>query len=124
MKTPLFTVLSFAATAALSAAPASMHLRVSDNQRFLQHTDGRPFFWLADTCWELFHRCSREDATLLLEDRAKKGFTVIQAVALAEEDGLNTPNVYGERPLDANDPTKPNEKYFAHVDWIVAKANA
>ena len=55
----------------LAAAPAfaGVQLRVSDNQRFLQHADGRPFFWLADTTWELFHRCTREDATLLLEDR-------------------------------------------------------
>ena len=118
-----------AASVLASAAPkfsaqSPMHLRVSDNQRFLQHTDGRPFFWLADTCWELFHRATREDAALLLEDRAKKGFTVIQAVALAEEDGLNDPNCYGHRPLDGNDPTKPNENYFEHVDWVIAKGNS
>ena len=101
-----------------------LQLRVSDNQRFLQHADGRPFFWLADTCWELFHRCTREDAALLLEDRAKKGFTVIQAVALAEEDGLNDPDCYGHRPLEGNDPTRPNEDYFKHVDWVIAKANS
>jgi hypothetical protein len=56
--------------------------------------DGRPFFWLGDTAWELFHRLNREEATRYLEDRASKGFTVIQAVALAELDGLNTPNAY------------------------------
>src|SRR6476620_10843588 len=70
-------------------AATAPSLRVSENHRFLQRSDGRPFFWLADTDWELFHRASREDATLLLEDRAKKGFTVIQAVVLAEEDGLH-----------------------------------
>ena len=116
------SVLAIAAPAFSAQSP--MPLRVSDNQRFLQHADGRPFFWLADTCWELFHRCTREDAALLLEDRAKKGFTVIQAVVLAEEDGLHDPNLYGHRPLDGDDPTKPNEAYFAHVDWIVAKANS
>lgn len=101
-----------------------MQLQVSPNRRFLQHADARPFFWLGDTCWELFHRATREDAAVLLEDRARKGFTVIQAVALAEEDGLNEPNCYGHRPLDGNDPTRPNEAYFRHVDWVIEQANA
>jgi hypothetical protein len=43
-------------------------------------------------------------------------------VVLAELDGLNTPNVYGQRPLLDNDPAKPNEEYFRHVDYIVNKA--
>ena len=55
--------------------------------RYLQYADGRPFFYLGDTAWELFHRTTREEARLYLEDRARKGFTVIQAVCLAERDG-------------------------------------
>jgi len=97
-------------------------LRVSDNRRFLQHTDGTPFFYLGDTAWELFHRLNREEADLYLENRRAKGFTVIQAVALAELDGLNTPNAYGDNALLDNDPRKPNEAYFHHVDYIVDKA--
>ena len=49
-------------------------------------------------------------------------FTVIQAVALAELDGLHDPNPYGELPLENDDPTKPREAYFQHVDFIVNKA--
>ncbi len=37
-------------------------LKVSDNNRFLVHTDGTPFFYLGDTAWELFHRLNREEA--------------------------------------------------------------
>ena len=74
-------------------------LRVSDNRRFLVTDDGRPFFWLGDTAWELFHRLTREDAIRYLDNRARLRFTVIQAVALAEFDGLGTPNAYGHRPL-------------------------
>jgi hypothetical protein len=59
-----------------------------------------------------------------LKKRADQRFTVIQAVALAELDGLNTPNAYGHQPLRNNDPTQPIDEYFAHVDWIIAKANA
>jgi hypothetical protein len=106
-------------------APAALpRLQVSANQHFLVTADGRPFFWLGDTAWELFHRATREDAERYLRNRAERRFTIIQAVALAELDGLDTPNPYGERPLVDHDPTRPNERYFAHVDWIVAKANA
>lgn len=97
-------------------------LEISDNNRYIVTENGEPFFWLGGTAWELFHRLNREEATIYLEDRASKGFTVIQAVILAELDGLNTPNAYGETPLINNDPTKPNEKYFEHVDFIVKKA--
>ena len=99
-------------------------IRVSENKRFLVTADGRPFFWLGDTAWELFHRLTREDADKYLQQRAKLGFTVIQAVALAEFDGLGVPNAHGHTPLRDNDPGQPNEEYFAHVDWIVHRANA
>ena len=99
-------------------------LRVSANNRFLQTADGKPFFWLGDTAWELFHRLSREEAEKYLKNRADKGFTVIQAVALAELDGLHDPNAYGEIPLENDDPTKPREAYFQHVDFIIKKGRA
>lgn len=97
-------------------------LKVSENGRFLVHQDGTPFFWLGDTGWELFHRLDKKDTEKYLENRRSKGFTVIQAVVLAESDGLNTPNMENEKPLINNDPLKPNEKYFEHVDWVVKKA--
>jgi len=103
--------------------PASAQiLKVSENGRYLVDNDGQPFFYLGDTAWELFHRLNREEADRYLENRAEKGFTVIQAVVLAERDGLSHPNPDGEIPLIGKDPTKPNEKYFQHVDYIVDKA--
>jgi len=95
---------------------------LSTNRHFLQFEDGTPFFWLGDTGWELFHRLNNEETEKYLENRRAKGFTVIQAVALAELDGLNTPNAYGEKPLIDNDPLKPNEKYFEHIDWVIKRA--
>ncbi len=94
---------------------------VSDNKRFILK-NGAPFFWLGDTAWELFHRLDREEADYYLKKRADQQFTVIQAVALAELDGLNTPNAYGYRPLIDNDPARPIEGYFSHVDYIIDKA--
>jgi hypothetical protein len=111
-------LIPFAAT----ATPAGHPLRVSADGRHLVQADGRPFFYLADTVWSLFHRLTREEADLYLRNRAAKGFTVIQAVALSELDGLRTPNVHGERPLEENDPRRPNERYFAHVDRVIDRA--
>ena len=94
---------------------------ISPNKHFLLK-DGKPFFWLGDTAWELFHRLDKEEADYYLKRRSEQGFTVIQAVVLAEFDGLHTPNAYGETPLLNDDPTTPNEKYFEYVDYIIDKA--
>ena len=106
------------------SATASAQLKVSENKRYLVNADGTPFFWLGDTAWELFHRLNREDADSYLTQRAAQGFTVIQAVILAEMDGLHTPNAYNEKPLENDDPAKPREEYFRHVDYIIDKAAA
>ncbi len=121
--TPVVVLVLALAVPAYAQAPLP-RLKVADNKRFLVTADGQPFFWLGDTAWELFHRLDRENAERYLKNRAERRFTVVQAVVLAELDGLNDPNSYGERPLAGNDPTRPNEAYFAHVDWIVARANA
>jgi hypothetical protein len=97
-------------------------LRVSPDKRFLITPDGKPFFWLGDTAWELFHRLNREETSLYLANRAAKGFNVIQAVVLAELDGLHTPNAYGHTPLKNDDPLQPQEAYFRHIDWVVDEA--
>ncbi|MGZ8938791.1 MAG: glycoside hydrolase family 140 protein [Limisphaerales bacterium] len=115
-------------SAVIVSAVAAPKLRVSENKRFLVTANGKPFFYLGDTAWELFHRLNREQADKYLEDRAKKGFTVIQAVALAELNGLNDPNPYGHRPLLDSDPSRPDVKegpqndYWDHVDYIVNSA--
>ena len=139
MKSPLIalaaalaaTCTAFAASAAAPTRDGGLPaLRVSDNHHFLVQSDGAPFFYLGDTAWEIFHRLNREEADRYLQDRAAKGFTVIQAVALAELDGLKTPNAYGHRPLIDHDPTRPDVRegagndYWDHVDYIVDRANA
>ncbi len=129
-KQVFFSAVAFLPLLVTVSAAAEPGLRVSDNGRYLTRPDGSPFFYLGDTAWELFHRLDRDEADRYLKDRAAKGFTVIQAVALAEEDGLNTPNSHGHRPLIDNDPTRPDVKpgklndYWDHVDYIVDKAQS
>lgn len=96
-------------------------LKVADDHCHLVTTDGNPFFLLGDTAWELFHRLTREETELYLKNRADKGFNTIFAVALAEYE-FEKPNAYGEMPLENNDPTKPREAYFQHVDWVIERA--
>ena len=126
-----FLIICAAGLLASPALTAELpRLRVSDNKRFLVEQSGKPFFYLGDTTWELFHRLNREEADRLLKDRAAKGFTVVQAVAIAELDGATDPNAYGHLPLVDLDPMKPAVKdgpqndYWDQVDYIVNKANA
>jgi hypothetical protein len=112
------------------AQAAAPRLKVSENHHFLITEAGKPFFYLGDTAWELFHRLNREEADEYLADRARKGFTVIQAVAIAELDGHTDPNPYDHLPLKDLDPATPAAKdgpendYWDHVDYIVNKAES
>lgn len=105
-------------TRAVYAQPHSSHgnLVVTPNGHYLQFKDGKPFFWLGDTAWELFHRLNLTEIKQYLDNRAAKGFNVIQAVALAEFGGLTVPNQYGELPLKNTNPATPNDRYFTVID--------
>jgi len=121
---------------ALAAAPRTLpRIKVSADHRFLVEESGKPFFYLADTGWEIFHRLDRKDAAEYLKIRAGQGYTVVQAVALAEFDGLTEPNAYGKLPLEGKDPTKPaitpganpakaaQYDYWDHVEYVIDEAN-
>jgi hypothetical protein len=103
-----------------------MRLQVSRNGRYFVDQDGKPFFYLGDTAWLLFQRLDREEADEYLQDRAGKGFTVIQAYVLRGL-GLQHPDgptsLLGETPLIDRDPTRPNEAFFKHMDDVVNRAN-
>lgn len=78
------------------------NLKVNQNGYFLETREGKPFFYLGDTGWELFHRLDRKEAEVYLETRKKQGFNVIQAVAIAELEGLSIRNAYHDLPLVLN----------------------
>jgi hypothetical protein len=128
MKSPLLLAMALLCTGTVvsGALPA---LEVSANRRFLVTSDGKPFFYLGDTTWELFHRLDRGQAVTFLDNRAAKGFTVLQSVAIAELEGHSDPNSYGHLPFVDLDVTRPAVKdgpendYWDHVDFIVSEAN-
>ena len=127
---PLFLMLFLVLPAVRGEDRTLPALKVSDNKRFLVTSEGKPFFYLGDTAWELFHRLNREDVNRYLEKRAQQRFTVIQVVAIAEFDGHTIPNAYGHLPLVDLDPVRPatkdgpNNDYWDHVDDVIDRANA
>jgi hypothetical protein len=96
------------------AGPRLSPLRVSSDGRFLVREDGAPFFWLGDTAWGL-PLLGPDDVRRYLDDRVAKRFTVIQV----DCDGYGNPNYAGERPFVQEDPEKPNESYWSHLDFIL-----
>lgn len=57
-------------------------LKVAADRRHLEHADGTPFLWLADTWWYGFaERLGLADFRDLAAARAEQGFSVIQIVA-------------------------------------------
>lgn len=97
---------------------------MSDNGRFLVYEDGSPFFYLGDTAWELLFRLKLEDALHYLEDRAEKGFTIVQVMTIPEVQGLTRSNACGERVFLDGYPARPNEAFFRHLDDVVEKARS
>ncbi len=118
----LTAALFFSKSALVQSLFTHGRLHPTTNGHYLQFADGTPFFWLGDTGWELFHRLNLSEIKQYLDNRAAKGFTVIQVVALAEFDGLHTPDQYGDLPLKNDDPSKPNESYFRVIDSAVHMA--
>ena len=88
----------------------------------MQWQDGTPFFYLADTGWTMLARLDREEMDFYLQERAAKGFNVVQTMGIIEFDGLHTPNREGHVPLHNDDPTTPNEAYWQICDYAVERA--
>jgi len=97
-------------------------LRISANGRYFVTDGGSPFLYLADTAWTLLD-CTREDVDQYLEDRAAKGFTVIQ-ISVAGFDAVTVPNVYGQTIFVNQDPNRPNPAYFEQLDYVVNKSES
>lgn len=96
-------------------------IRADESGHRLIHENGTPFFYLADTAWDFFHRLTEDDAQLYLADRRDKGFNVIQAVIISEFFNWK-PSISGEEPFIDRDIEKPNPRFFAHVRRFIELA--
>ena len=125
----LLTLLLIVATAPSQAA-APHHpwshgrLVVSPGARFLQHADGTPFFWLADTGWLLPERLNRDEAAFYLQQCGEAGFNVVMVQVMNDVPAYNA---YGQPSLaegwDFSHADRPGVYgYWNHMDYIVDQA--
>lgn len=100
-------------------------LQVSANHRYLQHTDGTPFFWLGDTGWLLPERLNRDEAAYYLKHCAEAGFNVVQVQTV---NGVPAMNCYGQSShpfgYDFNRLAELEGiyGYWDHMDYIIDTA--
>lgn len=100
-------------------------LAVASNGHYL-NKGGVPFFFLSDTEWILNLR-SDSDVATILSDRAAKGFSVVQVMAVrswsVNGSGVSH-DANGNLPFNGNDPTQLNQPYWARWHSIANQAAA
>jgi hypothetical protein len=98
-------------------------VRVAENRRHLEHADGTPFLWLADTAWNGPLRSTPGEWAHYLEVRAQQGFTAVQWVTtqwLAAPDG----DLHGEQAYDGLERVAVNPAFFQRLDAKLDAINA
>jgi hypothetical protein len=113
------------AQAAATPAPRAVFpLHVEPGKRYLVDAAGQPFFMNGDSPWLLMVEPTREEVETYLEDRRRKGFNALLVELIEHMHATNTPsNIYGDAPFTTpGDFTTPNERYFAHADFVLRKA--
>lgn len=121
-------IFSLAAIVLFAQTFDKRRLKISANHRYFTDQNDNPFFWLGDTGWLLFSKLTREEAEQYLEDRKKKGFSVIQVMVLHTVAAVN---VYGDSALINKNVAHPlstnginfsdaaQYDYWDHVDYII-----
>jgi hypothetical protein len=107
----------------LCAAAPRYPLKLSSNHRYLVDQDNRPFFLNGDAAWSLLSALTKDEAARYLENRRALGFNTL-IVNLVEHHFNGPANRAGDEPFTTpGDFSTPNEKYFAHADWVLHRAN-
>jgi len=119
----LFSLLSAEAKPKVELPWKHGKLRVTENHRYLQHTDGTPFFWLGETGWLLPERLNRDEVSFYLGQCAKNGYNVVQIQTINNVPAFNVygamshPNGYDFSKIDEQ-----GYGYWQHMDYIVKTA--
>ena len=53
-------------------------LQVSEENRYLKHEDGTPFFWQGETGWLMPQRLNRDEVAYYLEKCRVAGYNMVQ----------------------------------------------
>lgn len=99
--------------------------RVSDDGRYLSYADGDPWFYLADTAWEMVWKGRMPDIAAFISDRKAKRFSAVQFCAVSHQanGASGMYNQSGEPTFLNEDMSLPNASYFRILDSIVTMLN-
>ncbi len=96
-------------------------IEVSANGRYLQHADGTPWFWLADTAWNGALRSDKEDWSRYLQDRKQKNFTAIQLVTTQWRAAYE--NAEGQVAYTGRESIEIQPEFFQRIDERIGAVN-
>jgi len=94
------------------------HISVTPDGHFFQDENGAPFFFLSDTAWVLFNKLTEEEIRVLFENRARKGFNIIQSVVFRDLFTPNSPNASGITPFASEEAMWKVEMNPLWIDWV------
>lgn len=108
----------------LSSAEPAYPLKVSANKRYLVDQRNAPFLMQGDAAWSLIVAATNSEVDEYLKNRRQKGFNTVLVNLIEHRYSKHPPqDSDGESPFtDPGDFTTPNEKYFAHADWVIGEA--
>lgn len=98
-------------------------LGVSASGHHIQHADGTPFFWLADTAWNGVLLSKPQDWARYLGLRKKQGFTAIQFVT-TQWRASTQGDAQGQLAYEGTDRIRLNPAFFDRADQKIAMINA
>ncbi len=128
MKRIIFTVLvSLCCAWTFAATPIPWKngkLKVSENNRYLVHENGEPFFWLGETGWLMPERLNRDEVDFYLHRCSQAGYNVVQVQTI---NAVPAYNVYGQSShpfgYDFSKIDRPGVYgYWDHMDYIIERA--
>lgn len=106
-----------------AAAPA-WPLKIGPTKRYLVDQNERPVLVHGESPWSLIVGPPPQEVELYLANRKAKGFNSIIVNIIEHLFHSRAPKNYrGDAPFTTpGDFSTPNDKYFAHADWVIRKA--
>lgn len=117
---------SFSCVAPLDETPFDRHgpVRLAEDKRCLIHTDGTPFFYLADTAWNGPLRATPEEWDVYLAERTRQGFSSVQWVATQWRASPNG-DIENRTAYEGHERITVNPAFFQRLDhYLIATARA
>lgn len=137
LKSKVILFLTFFLLCSLTGAAQPLpRLEVSHNKRYLIQQDGtaegKPFFYLGDTGWEMLSRLTKAEVENYFQIRKKQGFNVVlidshtyTGTKGSKNYGLEYLSREGFKPFQTGKyfiPEGITEEYWKHADWVISTA--